>query len=569
MLNAPIPLDESERLAALQRYCVLDTAPEPAFDRLTHILAHILGVPTVLVSLIDTDRQWFKSHHGLDATETPRDISFCGHAVYLRETLIVPDASQDPRFADNPLVSGDLGLRFYAGTPLITSDGFALGTLCAIDYVPRAAPTPDQIDIMVKLADAVVAALELRRFAQHQAEQAMLATLLGQVAVSANQAPDLRSALSGLLPHLARYMGCDVCHVYWQDANAPDTFVSSGLWHVAQGKDYSGLVERPAAIGTTCLGDLPGRVSLNGKPQVISNLANETGSRVKLAASLGLHVGFFFTIQAEGKTQCLIECYGQACTLAHNDLLAVANAVDMQLGRLAERERFEALKDDFVSTVSHELRTPLTSISVALDLLDAGHAGELPPKASKMVRIAQRNTSRLNRLVNDILDIGKIESGRVSLDLLDQPLAGLIERAVTDTAAFALSLDVRLELDVPDASLMALVDADRFIQVIINLLSNAAKFSPTNGVVEVKLGRYQGGIRVSVIDHGPGIPEAFQPQIFQKFAQAAGGDQKHCASTGLGLAIAKKLTVLMGGSVGFDTSATTGTAFHVDLPASS
>src|SRR6266446_586258 len=122
MAPSPIPVNETERLAALRRYCVLDTAPESAFDRLTRVVAHVFRVPTVLVSLVESDRQWFKSRIGLDATETSRDV------------LIVPDATRDPRFADNPLVAGAPGLRFYAGAPLITADGFALGTLCAIDY---------------------------------------------------------------------------------------------------------------------------------------------------------------------------------------------------------------------------------------------------------------------------------------------------------------------------------------------------------------------------------------------------------------------------------------------------
>src|SRR5882724_5193861 len=141
MIAPPIPQDEAERVAALRRYCVLDTLAEPAFDRLTKIAQHLLDTPTVLVSLIDSDRQWFKSRIGLDATETPRNISFCGHAVYLREVLVVPDARLDARFADNPLVTGALGLRFYAGAPLITAEGHALGTLCAIDYRPRPAPS--------------------------------------------------------------------------------------------------------------------------------------------------------------------------------------------------------------------------------------------------------------------------------------------------------------------------------------------------------------------------------------------------------------------------------------------
>ena len=112
MLVAPIPENDLLRLAALRRYDVLDTAAEPAFDRLTALAQAIMDVPTVLVSLVDANRQWFKSRIGLDATETPRDISFCGHAVFLRTTLIVCDASQNPRFADNPLVTGALGLRY-------------------------------------------------------------------------------------------------------------------------------------------------------------------------------------------------------------------------------------------------------------------------------------------------------------------------------------------------------------------------------------------------------------------------------------------------------------------------
>lgn len=566
MLNAPIPLNESERLSALRRYCVLDTAPEPAFDRLTHILQHVLGVPTVLISIVDADRQWFKSRIGLDAEQTPRDISFCGHAVYLRETLIVPDARQDPRFSDNPLVTGELGLRFYAGTPLITSDGFALGTLCAIDYVPREAPTPAQLDIMSKLADAVVAALELRRFAQLQTDRAKLSTVLGQVAATANQALDLKSALATLLTELCDYTGAEVAHVYWRDPANADVFVSSGLWHVADDKTYAPLIDSTAPFGAMAIGELPGRVLVDAEPLLIQDLSAEAGVRASQAWALGLRSAMVFPIQAAGQIQCIVECYGQACVAPESDLLVLADYIGVQLGRLAERERVVYLKDDFVTTVSHELRTPLTSISGALELLDAGHAGELSPKASKMVRIALRNSLRLRRLVNDILDIGKIESGRIELELISQPLVALIEGAVAETEAFAQSLGVRLSFKAADGDAMAVVDADRFTQVMTNLLSNAAKFSPSGQVVGVTLVRSSAGLRISVSDRGPGIPDAFRHRIFEKFSQASGCDQKSSPSTGLGLSIVKKLVELMGGAVTFDSSPETGTVFHVDLP---
>jgi PAS domain S-box-containing protein len=161
MQTPEIPANESDRLVALDRYHILDTLPEEVYDDLTQLAADICGTPIALISLVDKDRQWFKSRVGLDATETPRDISFCGHAVAAKATLNIPDARQDPRFADNPLVASDPNIRFYAGVPLITHDNFALGTLCAIDTQTRNL-TDTQIRQLEALSRLVVNQLELR-----------------------------------------------------------------------------------------------------------------------------------------------------------------------------------------------------------------------------------------------------------------------------------------------------------------------------------------------------------------------------------------------------------------------
>ena len=129
---------EAARLAALMRLEVLDTEHEPLFDNLIELAARICDVPVALISLVDANRQWFKGCIGLDVSETPRDVAFCDHAIRSDAPLIVPDATQDPRFQDNPLVTGEPGIRFYAGAPLITPDGRRLGTLCVIDFKPRA-----------------------------------------------------------------------------------------------------------------------------------------------------------------------------------------------------------------------------------------------------------------------------------------------------------------------------------------------------------------------------------------------------------------------------------------------
>ena len=169
MQKPPIPLDEAERLAALRSYRVLDTQPESDFDALTETVAMVFGTPIALVSLVDTDRQWFKARVGLDARETSRDIAFCAHAMLGNDVFVVPNALEDPRFADNPLVVHAPQIRFYAGAPLIDPEGRRLGTLCAIDREPRQ-PTEQQLGILQRLAGQVIKLLELRRVAAQLAE---------------------------------------------------------------------------------------------------------------------------------------------------------------------------------------------------------------------------------------------------------------------------------------------------------------------------------------------------------------------------------------------------------------
>ena len=160
--------NEKTRLNVLWQYEVLDTVPEEVFDDLTELAARICEAPIALISLVDEDRQWFKSRVGVTITETSRDISFCGHAIKQEGLFIIPDATKDARFSHNPLVTSDPKIRFYAGAPLITPDGHALGTLCVIDKVPREL-RPEQQQALRVLARHVMTQLELRRHAHELA----------------------------------------------------------------------------------------------------------------------------------------------------------------------------------------------------------------------------------------------------------------------------------------------------------------------------------------------------------------------------------------------------------------
>lgn len=166
---AAIPKNEVKRLKVLWQYDVLDTVPEEVFDDLTDLAAHICEAPVALISLVDENRQWFKAKVGTSLKETSRDISFCAHAILNDDLLLISDATKDPRFHDNPLVTGPQKIRFYAGAPLVTPDGHALGTLCVLDKKPRKLRSEQQKALRV-LARHVVSQLELRRHAKELVE---------------------------------------------------------------------------------------------------------------------------------------------------------------------------------------------------------------------------------------------------------------------------------------------------------------------------------------------------------------------------------------------------------------
>ncbi|TFY96178.1 response regulator [Ramlibacter humi] len=521
MLEPPFPPDEAARLAELHRLHVLDTLAEERFDRITRTAQRMFGVPIALISLIDANRQWFKSRQGITDSQTPRRESFCAHAILQDGPLVITDATADPRFADNPNVTGPLQVRAYAGQQLHGRGGARLGTLCLIDSKRREFSADD----LAALRDlAAWAELELNIYSIEQA------TLVAREKEEKLQAI-LDNAGDGIVTLSAE--------------GAIETF------NVAAWAMFGGSVE---VIGQS----------------VFDWVAPESRDAV-LAAFTGGDIA----PGSEGSVRREVACL-RADGSTFPAEIVVTRLRNPKPGwtlivrDASERKRVEKMKNEFISTVSHELRTPLTSVRGSLGLVLGGAVGEVPAQARSLLDIAAKNCDRLVRLINDMLDIEKIESGHMRLEMAPQQLLPLAKQAIATTESFAQQFRVQLRLQAEAVDARVMGDADRLTQVLVNLLSNAAKFSPEGGGVDVGLAwadASQSRVRMTVADRGAGIPPELADKLFGRFVQGDASDARAKPGTGLGLAISKAIVERLGGRIGFEPREGGGTAFFVDLPA--
>ena len=657
------PDKEKERLAALHALRVLDTPPEPRFDRITRLAATLFKAPIALLSLIDAERQWFKSRYGFEACETSRRDAFCNRALLLpaRSVMVIEDATRDPIFANNPLVAGPPRVRFYAGALLTAAAGHNLGTLCILDTKPRRFSGADRA-LLRELGDLVTEQLELTTERLAAEEKRWLLDLAESVshvghwrrtaegettwsaevyrifglpprppgalvdtdAVRSAYAPDQRASLETFL---ARAMDQDATGEFPLSITRPDGKVRQLLVSARRQVDETGrleglfgvvqdVTERHRALERVRrseaqfrlladhMGDVVTRLKLDGSSRYISPairglLGYTPEEMVGRPAQAFLHpddrVGLLDTFAriARGQRRSIlqhralhrdghvvwVETTFQAVVDAGGrptEVIAVIR--DVSERHLLEEELREArdraeaaseAKSRFLANISHEVRTPLTSIIGFSKLLQAREGlGAVEKQCADRINTAGQ---ALLNIINDVLDYSKLEAGAMVLAVQPFEIRALLretsEIVLGQLEEKGLWYVQEVDEDVP-AVLMG--DAGRLRQVLLNLMSNAIKFTARGGVsVRVRTKAGPDGaqrVRVTVADTGIGVAPDAAATLFERFVQADESTTRRFGGTGLGLAISRQLVEIMGGEIGVRSTPGQGSDFWFEFP---
>jgi PAS domain S-box-containing protein len=534
MQTPPIPDNETQRLARLHGLGILDTLPQKAFDDISALAQMICGTPVALITLIDQDRQWFKSRIGVEERQTPREVAFCSHAILDPErVMVVEDLSLDPRFSDNPLVVNEPDARFYAGAPIVTHDGFALGTVCVVDMKARTL-NADQLDALRRLASLVISLLEHESVRVEEAMRNREAWRLQHQELTA-------MAIAGL--DLQVYIDPDyiIQHVN-------DTFLA-----------YWGGT-REEVIGRS-MADHVGEDAFRSiiQPQLDRALAGESVSYTRKT-----------DFPARGTRH--VEVALLPVRNSQGDITgAVMRAQDVQETRVREAQLQQTValleqrtmeQERFIHIISHDLREPINTVNNFTSLLASDHQQELSPTAQRYLSFVQSGGQRMGFLLDDLLHFVRLESRSVQLRPVD--IGPLVQQVQSDLGPLLSRTDGRIE-----CSSQSMVMADEALLRIVlkNLVSNGLKFSRRGvpPVVRIVVQEADGSHQIHVSDNGIGIAAEHQHHVFDMFKRLH--TRKHFEGTGLGLSVCRRIAKLHGGDITVWSTPDEGSRFTVHLPA--
>jgi PAS domain S-box-containing protein len=542
MPAAPLPANEPRRLAALHALNVLDTPPEERFDRITRLAARILGAPKAYLTLIDQSRQFVKSHFGLEKIETSRDVAFSAYTILEDKQLVVPDAAADPRFADNPHVTGKPFIRFYAGHPIAAADGSLIGALCIFDHTPRI-PSGEDLQALRDLAALAQNELNLGEITTVQKKKGEAEEMLRLSEARFREVVDIpgKFVWETTLEGKILFISDRVAGVLGYTA---DDMKQRGF--------FEGIVPEDAVIATAKF------YYAAQKAQRFSDL--EFRAQAKDGHIVWLSTRGAPMFGPEGK----LSGYRGIC----EDITERKQIQQEVIDAKEAAESASRAKSEFLANMSHEIRTPMNAVVGMTSLL---LGTELNTDQRNYAQTIRQSADTLLTIISDILDFSKIESGKLELENHPFDLAGLVEEAIDCVALQAGDKKIELHWHLaPELPPGFNGDITRLRQILVNLLSNAVRFT-TEGDVSISVARAESDVGdhfvlFSVWDTGIGIPTDKVDKLFQSFTQVDASTSRRFGGTGLGLAISRKLTELMGGRIWVESEEGRGSAFHVAVP---
>jgi PAS domain S-box-containing protein len=545
-----IPANDTERLQVLRRYRIMDTPSEASFDNIAKLATQIFNVPISLVSLVDAERVFFKANIGMGkAKESNRGKSLCALAVLDPGVTVFEDALKEPCLMVNPNVAGDFGLRFYAGAPLITYDGFLIGTLCIIDKQPRVF-TKNEENILQGLAVAVMDQIELRRSALEELDKKQQAH--DDLAEQREETYAINEELSATNEELRES--------YRQSAQTENRFrlISDNISQLAWMTDETGYIfwynQRWYEYTGTTLEEMQGwgweKVQ---HPDHIARVVEKWTAYIKSGEI------FEMTFPLRGKDGAFRWFLTRAVPAKNeNDEITSWFGTNTDI---TEQYLMEQRKDDFLSIASHELKTPITSLKTSLQLLDRVKDKHASPLQTKLIDQANRSMDKMTALVDELLNINRLTEGQLQLNKTTFTVAEMLNGCCNHIRV-AGKHDLVIQ---GDEDLQIEADEHRIDQVIVNLVNNAAKYAPDSKEIYLGVEKQSTYLKVSVRDTGPGIPPEKLPFLFDRYYRA---DHSGVSYTGLGLGlyICAEIIKRHGGQMGVESELGKGSIFWFTLP---
>lgn len=525
MQTAPIPANEKERLESLYKLEILDTLPEERFDRITRLATRLFKVPISTLSLIDSNREWFKSCQGLNQRQNDRAISFCAQAMLSSNIFIIPDALKDDRFADNPMVTGEPYIRFYAGVALFGPDRQRVGTFCIKDRQSRNL-SDEEITNLKDLA--AWAELELNTH-------------------------ELGRALTAL-----------------EEAKIKDEAFLGSIGEGVVVTDFAGKVILINQVVSRIVGygqkEIIGKIWAKELPRV----EDGQGKRViyeQTPVYMALHNQGTFSkklwyVNARGETVPVVVT-GSPVIIKGQNQGAIVIFRD-----ITKEEELDKAKSEFISLASHQLRTPLGIIKWYIEALkenDLIHRN--PQMVQDYLDEVYNSNERLIKLVGDLLDVSHIVQSKVKNEMVATDVLEFIKTILKQLEVEAKKKGIKIILLDKLKNLPKLnIDQEKFREVFENLVSNSIKYTDQSGQVEITVGNDKSKFQVDIKDNGMGISKEDQPKIFTRFFRAAEAAKKDTNGSGLGLYIVKSYIEDWDGKIWFESQSGKGTIFHFSLP---